>query len=88
MQRWRGALAAKGRIPFETFPDDPIRAAFRDDVDAMQQFLNAGFPANAGNEVGYTSLMVAARGGKISVNSRPAICLIISVREISPHAPE
>lgn len=27
MHRWREALNAKGRVPFEAQPDDPIRAA-------------------------------------------------------------
>jgi hypothetical protein len=53
VQRWREALASKGRVPFEAFPDDPIRAAYRGDVEAMRQFLDDGFPVNAGNEVGY-----------------------------------
>src|SRR6478672_9937341 len=34
MERWRDALAKKGRIPFEAFPDDPIRAAYRGDVQS------------------------------------------------------
>lgn len=67
MQRWRDALASKGRIPFEPFPDDPIRAAYRGDVEAMQQFLDDGFPVNAGNEVGYTALMGAARGESLEM---------------------
>jgi len=67
MQRWRDALASKGRIPFEAFPDDPIRAAYRGDVEAMRQFLDDGFPVNAGNEVGYTALMGAARGASLEV---------------------
>ena len=67
MQRWRDALASKGRIPFEAFPDDPIRAAYRGDVKAMQQFLDDRFPVNSGNEVGYTALMGAARGGSLEM---------------------
>ena len=67
MQRWRDALASKGRIPFEAFPDDPIRAAYRGDIEAMRQFLDDGFPVNAGNEVGYTALMGAARGASLEV---------------------
>jgi ankyrin repeat protein len=67
LQRWRDALASKGRIPFEAFPDDPIRAAYRGDVEAMQQFLDDGFPVNAGNEVGYTALMGAARGARLDM---------------------
>src|SRR5258708_2065410 len=67
MQRWRDALASKGRVPFEAFPDDPIRAAYRGDVEAMRQFLDDGFPVNAGNEVGYTALMGAARGASLDV---------------------
>src|SRR5262245_26027413 len=62
MQRWRDALDKKGRVPFETFPDDPIRAAYRGDVEALQRFLADGFSPNVGNEVGYTALMGAARG--------------------------
>jgi hypothetical protein len=65
MQRWRGALAKKGRIPFEAFPDDPIRAAYRGDVQSMREFLDDGYPVNAGNEVGYTALMGAARGASL-----------------------
>jgi len=67
MQRWRDALANKGRVPFEAFPDDPIRAAHRGDVTAVQRFLDDGFPPNAGNEVGYTALMGAARGASLDV---------------------
>jgi len=67
MQRWRDALASKGRISFEAFPDDPIRAASRGDVGAMRQFLDDGFPVNAGNEVGYTALMGAARGASLEM---------------------
>src|SRR5205085_9798397 len=57
MRRWREDLDRKGRVPFEAFPDDPIRAAYRGDVAAVKRFLDDGFPANAGNEVGYTALM-------------------------------
>lgn len=67
VQRWRDALASKGRIPFEACPDDPIRAAYRGDVEAMQQFLDDGFPVNAGNDVGYTALMGAARGVRLDM---------------------
>jgi ankyrin repeat protein len=67
MQRWREALDKKGRIPFEAFPDDPVRAAYRGDVEAMQRFLDDGFPVNAGNEVGYTALMGAARGASLDM---------------------
>jgi hypothetical protein len=62
MRRWREALDRQGRVPFEAFPDDPIRAAYRGDVRAMKEFLDDGFPVNSGNEVGYTTLMGAARG--------------------------
>jgi ankyrin repeat protein len=62
MQRWKDALVRKGRVPFKAFPDDPIRAAYRGDVEAMLRFLDDGFPPNEGNEVGYTALMGAARG--------------------------
>jgi hypothetical protein len=67
MQRWRDALASKGRIPFEAFPDDPIRAAYRGDVQSMREFLDDGYPVNAGNEVGYTALMGAARGASLGM---------------------
>lgn len=67
MQRWRQALDKKGRVPFEAFPDDPIRAADRGDVEAMGRFLDDGFPVNAGNEVGYTALMGAARGARLDM---------------------
>lgn len=67
MQRWCDALASKGRIPFEAFPDDPIRTAYRGDVEAMRQFLDDGFPVNAGNDVGYTALMAAARGTSLEM---------------------
>lgn len=67
MRRWREALDAKGRVPFEAFPDDPIRAAYRGDIDALQDFLADGFPVNAGNEVGYTVLMGAARGERLEL---------------------
>jgi len=67
MQQWREALDSKGRVPFQAFPDDPIRAAYRGDVDAVQRFLDDGFPPNAGNEVGYTALMGAARGANLDV---------------------
>jgi ankyrin repeat protein len=67
MEQWRDALNKKGRIPFEAFPDDPIRAAYRGDVQAMREFLDDGYPVNAGNEVGYTALMGAARGGSLEL---------------------
>jgi ankyrin repeat protein len=67
MQRWRDALAEKGRVPFETFSDDPIRAAYRGDVEALQRFVEDGFQPNEGNEVGYTALMGAARGERLDV---------------------
>lgn len=67
MQRWSAALARKGRIPFEAYPDDPIRAAYRGDLEAMRAFLDDGFAANHGNEVGYTALMGAARGANVEV---------------------
>ncbi len=62
MLRWKAALTAKGRIPFKAFPDDPIRAAYRGDVEAVRLFIDEGFAPNSGNEVGYTMLMAAARG--------------------------
>jgi len=62
MKRWEKTLTRRGRVPFEAFPDDPIRAAYRGDLDALRQFFEDGFPPNAGNEVGYTVLMGAARG--------------------------
>ena len=67
MERWEEALARRGRVPFEAFPDDPIRAAYRGDVDAVLRFLDDGFAPNAGNEVGYTALMGAARGESLDV---------------------
>jgi hypothetical protein len=67
MHRWREALNAKGRVPFEAHPDDPIRAAYRGDVGAVQRFLDNGFDPDAGNEVGYTALMGAARGASVDV---------------------
>jgi ankyrin repeat protein len=67
MQRWREALDRKGRVPFEVFRDDPIRAAYRGDIAAFERFLDDGFPPNAGNEVGYTALMGAARGSSLEV---------------------
>jgi len=67
MQRWRDALDRKGRVPFEAFPDDPIRAADRGDVAAVRRFLDDGFAPNAGNEIGYTALMGAARGARLDV---------------------
>lgn len=65
MERWREALDRKGRIPFEEYPDDPIRAAYRGDIEAVKAFLDDGFPPNAGNEVGYTILMGAARSSSL-----------------------
>src|SRR6266516_764050 len=67
MRRWREDLDRKGRVPFEAFPDDPIRAAYRGDVAAVKRFLDDGFPANDGNDVGYTALMGAARGASLEV---------------------
>lgn len=66
MQRWRNALDKKGRLPFESYADDPIRAAFRGDIDTLELFLANGSDPNAGNEVGYTPLMAAARGEKLA----------------------
>ncbi len=67
MRRWREALDRKGRVAFEAFRDDPIRAAYRGDVAAVKRFLDDGLPVNAGNEVGYTALMGAARGASLEV---------------------
>lgn len=67
MHRWREALTAKGRVAFEAHPDDPIRAAYRGDIEAVQRFLDNGFDPDAGNEVGYTALMGAARGASVDV---------------------
>lgn len=67
LQRWRNALTAKGRVPFEAHPDNPFSAAYRGDVEAVQKFLENGFDPHAGNEVGYTALMAAARGGSAGV---------------------
>ena len=67
MHRWREALSAKGRVSFEAHPDDPIRAAYRGDIEAVRTFLNNGFDPGVGNEVGYTALMGAARGTSIGV---------------------
>lgn len=66
MQRWRDALDAKGRVPFESYADDPIRAAYRGDVDTLELYLANGFDPNAGNDVGYTVLMAAARGESLA----------------------
>ena len=67
MQRWRDVLVEQGRIPFEAIPDDPIRAAYRGDVDAIRRFIEDGFSPNAGNDIGYTALMGAARGERLDV---------------------
>lgn len=66
-KRWEKALAEKGRVPFQAFADDPIRASYRGDVQAVLRFLEDGFQPNAGNEVGYTALMGAARGESLDV---------------------
>lgn len=65
MERWLEALVAKGRIPFRPYPDDCLRAAYRGDTTTVKRFLSLGFDPNAGNEVGYTALMAAARGGSV-----------------------
>lgn len=67
IKRWKDALDHKGRIPFEAFPDDPVRAAYRADRKAIERFLEDGFPINAGNQVGYTALMAAARGAHLDM---------------------
>lgn len=67
MQRWKDALFAKGRVPFRAYPDDCLRAAYRGDTTTVERFLNLGFDPNAGNEVGCTPLMAAARGGSLDV---------------------
>ena len=67
MHRWRESLKAKGRVPFEAHPDDPIRAAYRGDMEAIRTFLDNGFDLGVGNEIGYTALMGAARGASIDV---------------------
>ena len=67
MERWRAALCSKGRIPFEEFGDDPIRCAYRGDLDAFKRFLDDGYLPNSSNEVGYTALMGAARGEQIEM---------------------
>jgi ankyrin repeat protein len=88
MRRWREALDKKGREPFESFPDDPIRAAYRGDVAAVTRFLDDGFPVNAGNEVGYTMLMGAARGASLEVIrlilSRGGLATIADKRGYTP----
>jgi len=67
MQRWRDALTAKGRFPFEAHLDDPIRAAYRGDFEAVRTFLDNGIDPDVGNQVGYTALMGAARGASVDV---------------------
>ena len=67
IQRWKEALDKKERIPFRPFSDEPIRAAVRGDVKAVQDFLDDGFQPNFANEVGYTALMGAARGEALEV---------------------
>jgi Ankyrin repeats (many copies) len=67
MHRWQEALTAKGRLPFEAHPDDPIRAAYRGDIEAVRTFLDNGIDPDAGNQVGYTALMGAARGANVDV---------------------
>lgn len=67
MQRWKDALHQKGRIPFEAYRDDPLRAAHRGDLEALSDFLDDGFLPNSRNEVGYTALMSAARGAQVEV---------------------
>jgi hypothetical protein len=67
MERWKDALHRKGRIPFEAYRDDPLRAAHRGDLAAVRDFLDDGFFPNARNEVGYTALMSAARGGQVEM---------------------
>ncbi|WP_395736248.1 ankyrin repeat domain-containing protein [Prosthecobacter sp.] len=66
-QRWKEALRSKGRIPFEAFGNDPIRSAYRGESTALKSFLDAGYPPNAANEVGYTALMAAARGEQCEI---------------------
>lgn len=67
VKRWKQALEQKGRVPFKAYPDDPYRAAGRGDVAAVQRFLDDGFQINATNDVGYTILMAAVRGGNINL---------------------
>lgn len=67
MQRWKDALQKKGRLPFYSFPDDLLRAAYRGDVEVVRRFLDNGLEPNIGNEVGYTSLMAAARGERLEL---------------------
>ena len=61
LTRWKHALAQQGRVPFDSYADDPIHAAYRGDLTALRQFIDAGFSLHTGNEVGYTVLMGAAR---------------------------
>jgi hypothetical protein len=67
MKRWKDALGSKGRVAFEAYRDDPLRAAHRGDLGAIRDFLDDGFTPNWRNEVGYTALMSAARGGQVEM---------------------
>ena len=67
MERWRAALEHKGRIPFQAQQDTPYHAAYRGDLRAIRDFLDDGLDVGRANEVGYTVLMAAARGGNIEI---------------------
>jgi hypothetical protein len=67
MKRWRAALEQKGRVPFQAQPDTPYHAAYRGDLPAIRDFLDDGLVVGVTNEVGYTVLMSAARGGNIEI---------------------
>ena len=67
MERWRDALSRKGRVPFQAYEDSPYHAAYRGDVRAVRDYLDNGLDVARGNEVGYTVLMAAARGGNLEI---------------------
>ena len=65
MERWKAALDAKGRLPFEAValaasPDGLILAAARGELPFVRALLAEGIALDATNDMGYTALMAAA----------------------------
>lgn len=57
----------KDASPFDPYPDDPWRAAYRGDLEALEALQESGCDLLAPNEVDYTPLMAAVRGEHLNI---------------------
>jgi hypothetical protein len=72
MERWKLAVNAKGRIPFQptildVTPASLLLVSARGKLPFVRALLAKGIPIDAANEVGCTGLMAAARSYRLDV---------------------